>query len=101
MADKIVPRIKDTAKILYTAYITISIIEFVLLLFGGMTAYESAIHTFGTLGTGGFSTRNASIGGFNSSYIFIVISIFMIMSGVNFSLYYDMFRGKWKDVYKK
>lgn len=100
VADKIVPRIKDTAKILYTAYITISIVEFVLLLFGGMSAYESAIHTFGTLGTGGFSTRNASIGGFNSSYIFIVISIFMIMSGVNFSLYYDMFRGKWKDVYK-
>lgn len=100
VADRIVPRIKDTAKILYTAYIAISLIEFVLLLLGGMSAYESAIHTFGTLGTGGFSTRNASIGAFDSSYIFIVISIFMIMSGVNFSLYYDLVRGKWKDVFQ-
>jgi trk system potassium uptake protein TrkH len=100
IADKIVPRIKDTAKILYTAYIIISLAEFILLMFGGMTAYESAIHTFGTLGTGGFSTRNASIGGFNNSYIYIVISIFMIMSGMNFSLYYDLFKGKWRDVVK-
>lgn len=100
IADKIVPRIKDTAKILYTTYIIISLAEFVLLLLGGMTPFESAIHTFGTLGTGGFSTRNASIGGFDSSYIFIVISIFMVMSGANFSLYYDLFKGKWRDVIK-
>jgi len=100
IADKIAPRIKDTAKILYTAYILISLAEFILLMFGGMTAYESAVHTFGTLGTGGFSTRNASIGAFNSSYITIVISIFMIMSGMNFSLYYDMYKGKWRDVFK-
>lgn len=100
VADKVVPKIKDTAKILYMAYISISILEFVLLMLGGMSAYDSAIHTFGTLGTGGFSTRNASIGGFSSSYIQIVIAIFMIMSGVNFSLYYDLFKGKWRDVYK-
>jgi len=98
VADKIVPRIKDTAKILYRAYIAISLLEFVLLMAGGMSAYESAIHTFGTLGTGGFSTNNGSIGAFDSSYITYVISIFMIMSGVNFSLYYALFRGKWKDV---
>ncbi len=84
IADKIVPKIKDTAKILYTAYIIISLAEFILLMFGGMTAYESAIHTFGTLGTGGFSTRNASIGGFNNSYIYIVISIFYVHVGAEF-----------------
>jgi len=100
IADKIAPRIKDTAKILYTSYIIISLIEFFLLMFGGMTPFESAVHTFGTLGTGGFSTRNGSVGAFNSSYITIVISIFMIMSGMNFSLYYDMYKGKWKDVFK-
>ncbi len=100
VADKIVPRIKDTAKILYSAYIVISLIEFILLLFGGMSMYESAIHTFGTLGTGGFSTKNGSIGAFDSSYIFIVISIFMMMSGMNFSLYYDLFKGKWREVIK-
>lgn len=100
IADKIVPRIKDTAKILYSSYIIISIAEFVLLIFGGMSPFESAVHTFGTLGTGGFSTRNGSIGAFDNSYIFIIISIFMIMSGTNFSLYYDLYRGKWRDVIK-
>ncbi|MCK8060930.1 MULTISPECIES: TrkH family potassium uptake protein [unclassified Fusibacter] len=100
IADKIVPRIRDTAKILYSSYILVSLIEFVLLMLGGMSVYESAIHTFGTLGTGGFSTMNGSVGAFNNSYIFIVISIFMIMSGANFSLYYDLYKGKWRDVIK-
>jgi trk system potassium uptake protein TrkH len=100
IADKIAPRIKDTAKILYTTYIIISLAEFILLMFGGMSAFDAAVHTFGTLGTGGFSSSNSSIGSFNSSYIFIVISIFMIMSGTNFSLYYSLYRGKWRDVLK-
>lgn len=100
VTDKIVPRIKDTAKILYVTYIIITLTEFILLMFGGMTAFEAIVHTFGTLGTGGFSTRNGSIGAFNNSYIFIVISVFMIMSGTNFSLYYDLFKGKWRDVLK-
>lgn len=100
IADKIVPRIKDTAKILYTSYIIITLAEFILLLFGGMTPFESIVHTFGTLGTGGFSTRNGSIGAFNSSYIYIIISIFMILSGANFSLYYDLYKGKWREVIK-
>jgi trk system potassium uptake protein TrkH len=100
IADKIVPRIKDTAKILYGTYIIITLVEFILLMLGGMSPFESIVHTFGTLGTGGFSTKNGSVGAFNSSYITIVISIFMIMSGTNFSLYYDIFKGKWKEVVK-
>lgn len=100
VADKIVPRIKDTAKILYMTYITISILEIALLMLGGMTLYEACIHTFGTVGTGGFSSRNASVGAFNSTYIHIVISIFMIMSGINFSLYFALYKGKFKDVIK-
>jgi len=100
VADKIVPRIKDTAKILYATYIIITLTEFILLIFGGMTPFESIVHTFGTLGTGGFSTRNGSIGAFNSSYIVIVITVFMIMAGTNFSLYYDLIKGKWRDVIK-
>lgn len=100
VADKIVPRIKDTAKILYTTYIVISLAEFVLLLIGGMTPFESAVHTFATLGTGGFSTRNASIGAFNNAYIYIVISVFMMLSGTNFSLYYSMYKGKWREVFR-
>ncbi len=100
VADKIAPRIMETAKILYMTYIIISLAEFLLLMLGGMSVFESAVHTFGTLGTGGFSTRNSSIGAFNSPYIFNVISVFMIMSGTNFALYYSLFKGKWRDVIK-
>ncbi|WP_058484889.1 TrkH family potassium uptake protein [Defluviitalea phaphyphila] len=99
-ADRFVPRIKDTAKLLYITYLSLTIIQIVLLLIGGMNLFEAIIHTFGTVGTGGFSTRNQSIGAYNSVYIHIVISIFMILSGINFSLYYSVFKGKWKEVLK-
>lgn len=98
--DKIVPRIKDTAKILYFTYMAITLVEILLLKLGGLSLYESIVHTFGTVGTGGFSTNNASVGAFNSSYINIVISIFMLLSGINFSLYYQTFKGGWRDVIK-
>ena len=99
-ADRFVPRIKDTAKILYITYISMTLIQIALLLFGGMSLYESMLHTFGTVGTGGFSTRNLSIGAYNSTYIHIVIAVFMILSGVNFSLYYVIYKGRWKEVLK-
>lgn len=99
-ADRIVPRVKDTAKILYTIYIGFTLIEIMLLKFGGMSLYESILHTFGTVGTGGFSTRNSSVGAFDSTYINIVISIFMILSGISFSAHYEILRGRWRDVLK-
>lgn len=98
VSDKISPRIKDTAKILYVTYTAISLLEFVLLMLGGMSPYESAIHTFGTLGTGGFSSRNGSIGAFDSAYLRMVITVFMIMAGANFTLYYGLFKGRWREV---
>ncbi len=70
VSERIVPRIKDTAKILYTTYIIISLLEIALLLFGGLSLFESTVHTFGTLGTGGFSSNNASIGA-GVAYVFI------------------------------
>ncbi|KAB3539044.1 TrkH family potassium uptake protein [Alkaliphilus pronyensis] len=101
ISDKLVPKMKDTAKILYSAYLGITVIQTVMLYFGGLSLYEALVHTFGTVGTGGFSTRNASIGAFNySSYIIMVISFFMIASGVNFSLYYEMYKGRWRNVLK-
>lgn len=84
--DRIVPKIKDTAKILYTTYIIMTIVQVVFLLFGKMPLYEAVVHAFGTVGTGGFSTKSASIGAFNSTYIDMVIGVFMVLSGVNFSL---------------
>lgn len=100
VAGKIAPRIKDTAKILYTTYFTITIVEVILLKIGGMSIFDSFVYTFGTVGTGGLATKNASVGAYNSNYIHIVIGIFMLISGINFTLYYSIFQGKIKEVLK-
>ncbi|MFA5525066.1 MAG: TrkH family potassium uptake protein [Tissierellales bacterium] len=100
IAEKIVPRIKDTAKILYVIYLGITIIQLILLCIGGMSLIESLLHTFSTVGTGGFSPKNASIGAFNSRFIVYIISVFMILCGINFSLFYDILKGRWRSVVK-
>ncbi len=97
--DKVSSKISDTAKILYLIYIALTAIEIILLLLGGMGPYDSFVHTFGTMGTGGFSTYNASIAGFNSLYAEIVIGIFMILAGINFNLYYELIKGKWREFF--
>lgn len=84
---KLVPKVKDTAKILYLIYIAMTLVQVLLLLFGGMSLFESLIHTFGTAGTGGFSSRSDSIASY-SPYIQWVITIFMLLFGINFNLYY-------------
>ncbi|NLC65740.1 MAG: TrkH family potassium uptake protein [Clostridium sp.] len=98
--DRIVPKVSDTAKVLYTTYFAITISQIVFLLLGGMPLFDSAVHTFGTVGTGGFSIKSDSIGAYNSTYIHLVIGAFMIFAGVNFTLYYALFKGKWKEVIK-
>ncbi|MBF0229148.1 MAG: TrkH family potassium uptake protein [Desulfamplus sp.] len=99
--DKLTPRLTDSAKILWYVYILFSIAQVILLLFGGMNLYDSLCHTFTTMPTGGFSTKNSSIAHFNSSYIDYVILIFMVLAGINFSLHYQLLRGKtlifWRD----
>ncbi len=92
--DKLTPRIKDTAEILWVVYVVITAAEIVLLKLGGMDWFDSACHSFGTLATGGFSTKNASIAHYSSPYIQYVITIFMVIAGVNFSLHYFALRGK-------
>lgn len=92
--SKLTPRVSDTAKILYTTYIVITVGEIILLVVGGMPFFDSVVHTFGTLGTGGFSIKNLSIGAYNNIYFELVITIFMIAAGVNFSLYYLTFKKK-------
>ena len=86
--DKLVPKSRSTAKILYGMYIFLSCVEIVLLLAGGMNLYNAVIHTFSTAGTGGFSSMNASVAAFDSAYIDGVITVFMLLFGVNFNLYY-------------
>lgn len=84
---KLVPRVKDTAKILYLIYIFLTVLQTVLLLAGGMPLFDSLIHTFGTAGTGGFGIKADSIASY-SPYCQWVIAIFMLIFGVNFNLYY-------------
>lgn len=92
--DRLKPRISDTAKTLYGVYVLLTIVETILLMLGGMSLFEALCQTFGTLATGGFSTRVDSIAGFNSSYVNWVITIFMLIAGMNFALHYRLLRGE-------
>lgn len=99
--DKLKPHIRDTAKVLWKVYILMSAVEFLLLFIGGMSFFDAICHTFTTMPTGGFSTKNASVAHFNSVYFDIVIIFFMFFAGINFALHYQMLKGKplafWKD----
>jgi len=94
VSDKITPRISETAKLLYGVYAIISLAQFILLWLGPMDWFDSACHTFGTMATGGFSTKNASVAHFQSAYVDWVIIIFMVLAGTNFSLHYFGLQGK-------
>lgn len=98
--DKLSPKIKDTAKILWEVYIVISLVEAILLYIAGMDVFESLCHTFGTMATGGFSTKNASIGYYNSAFIDYIVIAFMLIAGINFSLHYQALRGNIKAYWK-
>jgi len=95
--SKIVPKMGDSAKILYLIYLAMTIVEFLLLLVAGMTPYDAAIHAMGTAGTGGFSNYGASVGAFDSVAVDIIITVFMVLFGVNFALYYRVLTGGWRD----
>ncbi len=100
VVGKLVPRAKTTARILYLIYFAMTMLETVLLLLGGMSFYDALLHSFATAGTGGFSTRAASIGAFNSVYIDMVVAVFMMLFSVNFNLYYLILLGRVRDVLK-
>lgn len=97
---KFVPKIKETAKILYIIYIVMTAVQVIFLLAGGMPLYDSLIHAFGTASTGGFSSRNASVGAYGSVYIETVITVFMLLFGINFSLYYALLKGNMKSLFR-
>ncbi len=94
VVGKLVPRMRDTAKILYAVYAAMTVLLVILLVAGGMPLFDSICHAFGAAGTGGFSIKNAGIAYYNSAYIDIVLSIFMLLFGVNFSLYHLILIGK-------
>ncbi|MBR2381150.1 MAG: TrkH family potassium uptake protein [Clostridia bacterium] len=99
IVGKIVPRARETARILYVIYFAMTVLEVVLLLIGGMPLFESVIHSFGTAGTGGFGAKGDSIASY-SPYLQWVITVFMFLFGVNFNIYYLLLMKKVRSVVK-
>ncbi len=92
--DRLAPRIQDTARILWGVYIFFTLLETLLLVGGGLSVYEALCHSFTTMATGGFSTRTASVAAFNNAYVDYVITFFMFVAGINFTLHYRFLTGR-------
>jgi trk system potassium uptake protein TrkH len=93
--DRLTPRIATTAKLLWGVYVLLTFLEVVLLKFaGGMGWFDAVCHSFGTMATGGFSTRSVSVGAYDSAMVDGIITVFMFLAGVNFSLHYYALTGK-------
>lgn len=88
--SKLRPRQGDSAKVLYLIYAALTLVEYVLLRAFGMPAFDAAIHTLGTAGTGGFSSRNTSVGAYGSPAFEIIIAVFMLLFGINFAVYFRL-----------
>lgn len=97
---KLVPKLAQTAKILYGLYLVLTVVEVIMLMLAGLSLYDALIHAFGTAGTGGFSNRNASVGAFGSTAVDIIISVFMLLFGISFTLHYQLIKGNWRNVLK-
>ena len=98
--DKIVPKMRKTALILYGIYMALTLLLFVALLFTKMPVYDSLVNAVATAGTGGFSVKNASIGAYQNPAAEWIIAIFMIIFGINFNIYFLMLVKRFKDVFK-
>ena len=100
VVGKLLPRMNDTAKVLYLVYTALTAVLIVLLLLGGMPLFDSVCHAFGTAGTGGFSVKTEGIAFYNSAYIDVVLSVFMLLFGINFNLFYLILIGKAREAVK-
>lgn len=97
--SKLVPKVKSTAKILYVIYIAMTFIQIILLLLGGMDLFDSLTLTFGTAGTGGFGITNSGFADY-SSYVQIVCTVFMILFGIDFSVYYLIILRRFREAFR-
>lgn len=98
--DKIHPKISIMAKWLWSVYLILTVAETILLILGGMSLFDAVCHSFSTTATGGYSTKQASVAHWNSPFIEYVIGIFMVLSGVNFSLYFMCLRGRFTQLFR-
>lgn len=97
---KLVPKIGQTVKILYLIYTAMTVVQILLLLISGMPLYDSVVNALVTAGTGGFSIRNASIGSYNYLFAEVIITVFMFLFGINFSLYFQSIKGNVKQFFR-
>ena len=97
---KLVPKMRQSALILYGIYVLLTFIEFIALLFCRMPLYDAIVNSFATAGTGGFSVLNNSIGGYNNNAAEWVMAVFMILFGINFNLYYFVIIGRAREMFK-
>lgn len=98
--DKLVPKTKQTAKILYFIYVGLTILQVIFLVAGKMPLFDSILTSFSTAGTGGFSNKNNSIAYYDSAYVDGVVTVFMILFGINFNLFYLALLKKFKRIFK-
>jgi trk system potassium uptake protein TrkH len=97
-SGKIAPRITGAAKMLWGCYLTLTLLQILLLAAGGMGWFDAAVHAFSTMSTGGFSSRRASIAAYNSPWIDWVCTVFMLLAGLNFTLFFQLLRGRYRNV---
>jgi trk system potassium uptake protein TrkH len=98
--EKITPKITETAKVLWLVYIAFTVLLFLLYLAGGMEVFDASCNALTILATGGVSTKNEGLRFYNSAYIDTVTTVFMLLAGFNFNLYFHILRGKVKDVFR-
>ncbi len=98
--SKLLPKLGDSAKVLYLIYAVMTILETVALIIAGMPAFDSVIHAFGTAGTGGFSNKNLSLGAYNNVSVEIIVSVFMLLFGVNFTVYFKLAARDFKGAFR-
>jgi trk system potassium uptake protein TrkH len=100
VAERLTPRIRETAKLLWAVYFLLTVLEIAALLIAGMGPFDAICHSFATMATGGFSNHNASVGGYATPAVEWIIMVFMLLAGTNFSLHYLALTGRWR-VYRR
>lgn len=100
VAERLTPRIRETAKILWLVYFLLTFAETVALMLAGMSLFDAVCHSFATMATGGFSNHNQSVGGYATPAMEWVIIVFMFLAGANFSLHYLVLKGRWRTYFQ-
>ena len=99
-AERLMPRIKETARVLWLLYAALTAVLVLALLLAGMNWFDAVTHAFSTLGTGGFSSKNLSVAAFASPWIDVILTLFMIAAGANFTLYYYLYNRRWSLIWE-